>query len=102
MRSALEQSRRSLAKDNRVELQIMTNLANTIQRERKYAQATELLTGLLQTRRRVNGPEHPTTVGARHNLAYNYLNLEQYAKAEELFLQVIEIQGRVRGWTIPV
>lgn len=47
-----------------------------------------------ETKKRVLGHEHPDTLSSMANLASAYRNQGQWKKAEELFLQVVEISLR--------
>jgi CHAT domain-containing protein len=52
---------------------------------------------VLEVRERTLGPEHPTTLAVKSNLAVQLAELGQFAAAEELVLRVLEIRERTLG-----
>jgi tetratricopeptide (TPR) repeat protein len=65
--------------------------------EGKYAQAEALFSQALEIRRRVLGPEHPSTLRCISYLAYTYSDEGRYAQAEALLIQNLNVERRVRG-----
>ena len=59
---------------------------------------------VIETSRRVLGPEHPRTLNSMANLASTHRNQGQWKDAEALDLQVLETHERVLGmehpWTL--
>jgi tetratricopeptide (TPR) repeat protein len=75
----------------------MNNLANVYYSQAKYAQAEALFRQALETRRRVLGPEHPSTLNSIFNLALVYRAQGKYADAEALFNSALELERRLLG-----
>jgi tetratricopeptide (TPR) repeat protein len=75
----------------------MNNLANAYYYEGKYAQAEVLQSQAVEMKRRVKGPEHPSTLYSMNNLALVYRLQGKYEQAEALHSQTLEIQRRVLG-----
>ena len=78
-------------------LQAMDNLANTLSREKKYADAEQLERETLEAERRVLGPEHPYTAETIDNLAYTLLQEKQYPEAEKMQRESLEIEKKTLG-----
>ena len=51
----------------------------------------------METRKRVLGYEHPSTLSSMGNLVSTYRKQGRWKEAEELFIQVIETKKRVLG-----
>jgi serine/threonine protein kinase/tetratricopeptide (TPR) repeat protein len=62
-----------------------------------YRQAEEHLPVALESRKRVLGEEHPSTLNATVDLANLYSAQGRYAEAEPLYQQTLEMQKRVLG-----
>ena len=60
-------------------------------------EAEELEVQVIETRRRVLGAEHPSTLTSMNNLALTFSNQGRWKEAEELGVQVMEISKRVLG-----
>ena len=75
----------------------MNNLSVTLNLERRYADAEELLRATLEIKRRVLGPEHPETVRSMVNLATSMQHEHHYADAEKLEREALDIRRRVLG-----
>lgn len=52
---------------------------------------------VIETRKRVLGEEHPSTLASMANLASTYRNQGRWKEAEELLVQVMETSSRVLG-----
>ncbi|KAJ5901450.1 hypothetical protein N7495_001978 [Penicillium taxi] len=66
----------------------------TIQNGR-WKEAEELEVQVMDTRKRVLGPEHPDTLTSMKNLALTYWTQRRWKEAEELEVQVMETSKRV-------
>ncbi|KAL9120192.1 MAG: hypothetical protein Q9187_003258, partial [Circinaria calcarea] len=64
-------------------------LASLYFEQKRFKNAEELQTQLLQRRKRVLGPRHPSTLVTMHNLATSLLRQERWKEVEELELQVL-------------
>ena len=62
-----------------------------------YAQAQPLYLETLETRKRVLGDDHPTTLTSMNNLAILYWKQGRHDEAELLFLETLETRKRVLG-----
>jgi serine/threonine protein kinase len=62
-----------------------------------YGPAESLTTKALEIRKRVLGPEHPSTLDSMASLGTVYDNQSRYAESERLRSRVLEIQRRVLG-----
>ncbi|KAI0388377.1 hypothetical protein F5Y17DRAFT_225994, partial [Xylariaceae sp. FL0594] len=78
-----------------------TNLAEkcalTLLTDGRYNEAEELFVQVMETRKRVLGAEHPSTLTSMANLASTYSNQGPWKEAEELDVQVMETTKRVLG-----
>jgi tetratricopeptide (TPR) repeat protein len=63
----------------------------------RYNEAEELFLQVMETRKRVLGEEHRSTLTSIGNLAAIYRNQGRWKEAEERLVQVIEIKKRVLG-----
>ena len=63
----------------------------------RYNEAETPILQVMETRRRVLGPEHPDTLTSMANLASTYWNQGRWMEAEELEVQVMETRRRVLG-----
>ena len=52
---------------------------------------------VMETRRRVLGEEHPSTLTSMGNLASTYRNQGRWTEAEKLFVQVMETRKKKLG-----
>ena len=73
------------------------NLANLYRAQGNYTQAEAYDRQILETRRRVQGPEHPDTLASMNNLAGDYTLQDKFAQAGVLYSQALEISRRVLG-----
>ncbi|KAL8909884.1 MAG: hypothetical protein Q9171_004797 [Xanthocarpia ochracea] len=65
--------------------------------EGRWEEAEELHVQVMQTRKRVLGEEHPSTLTSMANLASTYRNQGRWKEAEELHVQVMQTCARVLG-----
>jgi tetratricopeptide (TPR) repeat protein len=75
----------------------MVNLGFDYREEKKFAEAEALDRLVLQTQRRVLGPEHPNTLRSMNNLANDIRAQGHIAEAEAMDSQTLEIRRRVLG-----
>ncbi|OCK89827.1 uncharacterized protein K441DRAFT_582627 [Cenococcum geophilum 1.58] len=62
----------------------MHNLASTYKNQGRWKEAEELGLQVMETRKKVLGAEHPSTLMTMHNLASTYKNQGRWKEAEEL------------------
>ena len=72
-------------------------LANLYERQGKYAQMESILRPLLETRRRLFGPEHPATLSEMNQLGLSLLRQGKYTEAEPFLKQALEARRRILG-----
>jgi tetratricopeptide (TPR) repeat protein len=75
----------------------MNNLANTLEREGKYADAEALQRRAVELDLRVFGPRHPSTLLSMSSLATILLDQDHYSDAEENYRQILDAQRDVFG-----
>jgi tetratricopeptide (TPR) repeat protein len=63
----------------------------------KYQEAIPIARQLLEMAEKINGPEHPFTVGSLNNLAALYDSTGDYAKAEPLYRRALAIREKALG-----
>jgi len=63
----------------------------------RYIEAEGPFTQVMEARKRVLGPEHPSSLTSMANLASTYWNQGRWQEAEELHTQVMEARKRVLG-----
>ncbi|ERF68964.1 hypothetical protein EPUS_08198 [Endocarpon pusillum Z07020] len=66
-----------------------------------FALAERIQLWVIETRKRVQGQEHPDTLISMNNLASTYLDQGQWKEAEELGMQTMEMRKRVLGQEHP-
>jgi hypothetical protein len=62
----------------------MNLLASVYRSQKRYDEADLLLTGVLQARKKLLGPEHPDTLHTQHTLANVYILQRHYDTAAAL------------------
>jgi CHAT domain-containing protein len=67
----------------------------------KYPESIRLSEPVLETVRRLLGPDHPDTAAALRSMATLYVLSGDYARAEPLYQQALEIRTRVLGKAHP-
>jgi tetratricopeptide (TPR) repeat protein len=67
----------------------------------KYQEAIPIARQLLEMTEKINGPEHPFTVGSLNNLAALYDSTGDYAKAEPLYRRALAIREKALGGEHP-
>jgi tetratricopeptide (TPR) repeat protein len=79
----------------------MSNLCDDLTAEGRYPEAERLIRQVIETRRRVLGPDHPDTMTATISLASLYRKEGRYDEAEELTRATLERQRKVLGESHP-
>ena len=77
------------------------NLATTLSRQGKHADAERIEHEVLSTRRRVLGEEHPDTLRSARNLATTLAHQAKFSEAEEMLQATLEAYRRVLGHAHP-
>ena len=78
-------------------LLLLQRYALCLHRDGRYTEAEGPLTQVMETRKRVLGPEHPDTLTSMHQLALAYWGQGRWKEAQELQEQVMETSKRVFG-----
>ncbi len=73
------------------------NLALSLSRQGKHAEAEQIYREALAVETRVLGPEHPGTLNTARNLAVTLFDQRKYAEAQPLCAAALEVQRRVLG-----
>ncbi|KAF2728035.1 hypothetical protein EJ04DRAFT_391812, partial [Polyplosphaeria fusca] len=73
----------------------IANLGVSYSMQGKEDKAEPLKKRVMETRKRVLGDEHPSTLTSIANLASTYRNQGRWAEAEQLEVQVMETRKRV-------
>jgi len=103
MERAVELRRRFLGAEHADTVGASEELAEIYRVQGKYPQAEALLTGLLETQRRLKRDEAPETFAIVHELASIIVaGRGDYARAETMYAKNLEGQRRVLGETNPV
>jgi hypothetical protein len=88
----------SLADDNnKNRLDLASKYARTLYSDGQYKEAEELQLQVTQTRKRVLGDKHPSTLISMGHLASTYSDQGRWKEAEELEVQVMQTSKRVLG-----
>ncbi|KAL4860545.1 hypothetical protein BDV12DRAFT_102777 [Aspergillus spectabilis] len=75
----------------------MANLARSYSDQGQWEEAKALEVQVLEIRKRILGPEHPSTLTIMANLASTYSDQGQWEEAKALKVQVLEIRKRILG-----
>ena len=75
----------------------MTSLGNVLMRENHFADAEKLFRQVLETQRRVLGPDHPDTLNNMTLLGNALMEQGHYSEAEKSYLEALHGQQRVLG-----
>lgn len=78
-------------------VELRENVGACLYRDGRYNDAEELQVQVVETRKQVLGPEHPSSLTSMANLASIYRKQGRWKKAEELGVQVIETCKQVPG-----
>jgi len=89
--------RETLVDEPEVQAELMATMGTAYVGLGLYAEAEPLLTAVLETRRRVLGPEHAETLTSMNELANAYHFQGRYAEAETLHRETLGIRKRVLG-----
>ena len=94
-RPTLAIQQRTLGPEHPNTLASLGNLAAFLNGQRRYQEAVHLLARAIDGRRRVLGADHPSTIVSLGNLAYSYEMLKDFARAEPIYLDTIELHRRM-------
>jgi hypothetical protein len=83
--------------DNGERLSLVQKCAMALYSDGRFNEAEELQVHVMETRKRVLGDEHPSTLISMNNLALTYNSQGRWKEAEELDVQVVETRKRVLG-----
>ncbi|KAF6803649.1 kinesin light chain [Colletotrichum plurivorum] len=75
----------------------MANLAATYWNQGRWKEAEELFVRVMETRKRVLGEEHPSTLTSMHNLAFTWKDQERWEDAIQLLQNCVRLSGNVLG-----
>jgi hypothetical protein len=78
-------------------MRLVWKYAMALGSEGRDRESEELLSQVMEVRKRVLGDEHPSTLNSMANLAPTYRNQGRWKEAEELGVQVMEKRKRVLG-----
>jgi hypothetical protein len=78
-----------------------SNLASSLSRQGKHAEAERIHREVLGVRRRVLGAEHPDTLTSENNLAVSLSYQGRHAEAAEMLTATVESKRRVLGSAHP-
>ena len=79
----------------------MANLASTYMNQGRWKEAEELGVQVMETRKRMLGEEHPSTLTSMHNLAFTWKGYGRDAEAIELMEKCVLLQASVLGFDHP-
>jgi tetratricopeptide (TPR) repeat protein len=83
--------------DDECKNQLALRLAICLYSDGRYDEAEVLYAGVVESRKKVLGPEHKDTLTSMNDLALTISNRGRWKEAEELQTQVIELGKRVLG-----
>jgi tetratricopeptide (TPR) repeat protein len=75
----------------------MSNLAQALINQRKYAEAEAMHRETLALRERVSGKEHPDTLLSMDNLALALIGQGKYTEAEAMYRETLALKEKVLG-----
>ncbi|GKZ63602.1 hypothetical protein AnigIFM49718_001524, partial [Aspergillus niger] len=78
-------------------IDLIQNVCSCLYSDGRWKEAEELGVQVLELRKRVLEPDHPSTLASMADLASTYWNQGRWKEAEELELQVLELRKRVLG-----
>ena len=93
----LDKGPRAFAQDN--DPFVLAQQIAKLSQEGKYGEAIPIAEKLLSIDKRFFGPEHRETADDLNNLAFIYYLINDYAKAEPLYQQAIQIRENAREGT---
>ena len=91
-REVLAVQKRVLRAEHPGTLTTANNLASSLSRQGKHAEAEEMRREVLAVRKRVLGAEHPSTLQTAHNLASSLSHQGKHAEAEEVLREVLAVR----------
>jgi serine/threonine-protein kinase len=86
-----------LEDEPQIQAELMATMGSVYFNLGLYAEAEQQAKLALETRRRVLGPEHPSTLKSMVSLAHAYSRQGRQGEAEALYRETLEIQKRVLG-----
>ena len=87
--------------DDEARTRLLWKLGLCLYQEGRWYETERAFLQVMETRKRVLGPEHPDTLICMANLASTYRNKGRWGEAEELEVQVMETSKRVLGLEHP-
>ncbi|KAE8132449.1 violaceus kinesin [Aspergillus pseudotamarii] len=78
-------------------INFIVNIGRCLYSDGRWKEAEELQLQVIELRKQVLGPEHPSTLTSMGNMAAIYWGQGRWKKAEELEIQVIELRKQVLG-----
>jgi hypothetical protein len=75
----------------------MANLASTFWNQGRWKEAEELEVQVMETRKRVLGEEHPSTLTSMNNLAFTWKGQDRVEEAIRLMNHCIRLRMQVLG-----
>jgi hypothetical protein len=75
----------------------MGNLASTYRNQGRWKEAEDLEVQVMETRKRVLGEEHPSTLSSMANLALTWKSQSRNEEAILLMEKCLELQKRILG-----
>jgi len=79
----------------------MANLASTYRNQGRWKEAEELEVQVMETRKRVLGAEHPSTLTSMNNLAFTWRGHGRDADAFKLMEECVTVRSRILGANHP-
>jgi len=97
MRRALARATEQWGEDNESTVDYKGNLGNFLAKQEKWAEAEVLEVGVMETRKRTLGVNHPKTLSSMASVAWAFQQQGRYQEAKELETQVLEHRTRLLG-----
>jgi hypothetical protein len=79
----------------------MANLASTYRNQGRWKEAEDLQVQVMETIKRVLGPEHPSTLTSMNNLAFTWKGHGRDREALKLMEECMAVASRILGTTHP-
>jgi tetratricopeptide (TPR) repeat protein len=83
--------------DDDVRIDLLWKLGMCLYQEGRFSAAEKAFLQVMETRKRMLGPEHPSTLASMSYLANTYRKKGRWDEAEELHMQVVETAKKVLG-----
>ena len=78
-------------------LKTLASLGANLRNQGQWKEAEELEIRIMETMKKVLGPDHPSTLASMANLVLIYRSQERWEEAEELSTKVVEVMKRALG-----